>query len=229
MTCSSTACAERRLGTAFHAALIGLLFAACAQVTFALTSAPDVSAPDVHVGDSWKFRTLDGFTDETQFEATHRVVEINDREIVIEVHNLSKDKTAVRYFTREWNAVDTGDGKYDPYYPEFKFPLAADTTWNEKYTWISNAGVASAGYVQAKVSAQEKVTVPAGTFDAYRIDLDHEVRSNNETAAVTHTHMTTWYAPAVLRFVRREWTVTRDGRVRSKTAMELVEYTLAGR
>lgn len=185
------------------------------------------SAPDVHVGDNWKFRTLDGFTNETQFEATHRVVEINDREIVIELHNLSKDKTALRYFTREWNAVDTDDGKYDPYYPEFKFPLAAGTTWSEKYTWISSAGVASSGYVTAKVSAQEKVTVPAGTFDAYRIDRDQEVRGNNETAVVTNTHFTTWYAPAVRRFVRREWTVTRDGRVRSKTTMELVEYTLA--
>jgi hypothetical protein len=79
------------------------------------------------------------------------------------------------------------------------------------------------------VSAAEKVTVPAGTFDAYRIDLDQEVRANNESAVVTNTQMTTWYAPAVRRFVRREWTVTRDGRVRSMTAMEVVEYTLAGR
>jgi hypothetical protein len=184
-------------------------------------------APDVHVGDNWKFRTLDGFTNETQFEATHRVVEINDREIVMEVHNLGKDKTGIRYFTREWNAVDTDDGKYDPYYPEFKFPLAAGATWSEKYTWLSIAGVASSGYVTAKVSGPEKVTVPAGSFDAYRIDRDQEVRGNNESAVVTNTHMTTWYAPAVRRFVRREWTVTRDGRVRSKTAMELVEYTLA--
>lgn len=191
------------------------------------TAGAQAAAPDVHVGDSWKYRTLDGFTKETQFEATQRVVEINDREIVVELHTLGKDKTALRYFTREWNAVDTDDGKYDPYYPEFKFPLAAGATWSNKYTWISIAGAASSGYVKATVSAQEKVTVPAGTFDAYRIDRDVEVRGNNETASVTNTHMTTWYAPAVHRFVRREWTVTRDGRVRNKTAMELVEYTLA--
>lgn len=62
----------------------------------------------------------------------------------------------------------------------------------------------------------------------HRIDREQEVRGNNETAAITNTHMTAWHAPAVRRFVRREWVVTRDGRVRSKTAMELVEYTLAG-
>jgi hypothetical protein len=184
-------------------------------------------APDVHVGDSWKFRTLDGFTNETQFESTQRIVEVNDREIAIELRNLNKDKTVLRYFTREWNIVDSDDGKYDPYYPEFKFPLAAGATWTEKYTYLPAAGVASSGYVKATVSAQEKVTVPAGTFNAYRIDRDQEVRGNTETAVVTTTHMTTWYAPAVRRFVRRDWTVTRDGRVRSKTSMELVEYTLA--
>jgi hypothetical protein len=203
----------------FAAALV-LLGAASAAV------AP-VPAPDVHVGDSWKFRTLDGFTNETQFESTQRVVDLNDREIVIELHNLTKDKTAVRYFTREWNAVDTDDGKYDPYYPEFKFPLTAGAAWSEKYTWIALAGAVSSGFVKATVSAPEKVTVPAGTFDAFRIDRDQEIRGNNESAVVTNTHMTTWYAPAVRRFVRREWTITRDGRVRGKTAMELVEYTLA--
>lgn len=184
-------------------------------------------APDVRVGDNWKFRTLDGFTNETQFESTQRVVEVNDREIAIELRNLNKDKTVLRYFTREWNIVDSDDGKYDPYYPEFKFPLAAGATWTEKYTYLPASGVASSGFVKATVSAQEKVTVPAGTFNAYRIDRDQEVRGNTDTAVVTTTHMTTWYAPAVRRFVRRDWTVTRDGRVRSKTSMELVEYTLA--
>jgi hypothetical protein len=199
---------------------------AAAAFLFAAAAGAQSPAPDVHVGDSWTYRTLDGFTNETQFEAKQRVVEINDREIVIELRNLSKDKTALRYFTREWNAVDNDDGKYDPYYPEFKFPLAAGT-WSEKYTWLPITGVASSGFVKATVAAQDKVTVPAGTFDAYRIDRDMEVRANNESAVITHTHMTTWYAPAVRRFVRREWTITRDGRVRGKTSMELVEYTLA--
>jgi hypothetical protein len=205
------------------------VFGRVAAILFVLarTAGAQSAAPEVHVGDIWKFRTLDGFTNETQFEATQRVVEINDREIVIQLRNTGKDKSSLRYFTRDWNMVDTDDGKYDPYYPEFQFPLAAGATWSEKYTWLPMAGAASSGYVKATVAAQEKVTVPAGTFDAYRIERDVETRANNETAVVTTTHMTTWYAPAVRRFVRREWTVTRDGRVRGKTRIELVEYTLA--
>ena len=75
------------------AAAIGVFFVAQAS------SAPS-PVPDVQVGDSWKFSTLDGFTHETQFESLHRVVDVNDREIVIELRNLTKDKTALRYFTR---------------------------------------------------------------------------------------------------------------------------------
>lgn len=78
-------------------------------------------------------------------------------------------------------------------------------------------------------SAQEKVTVPAGTFDACRIDRDLEIRGNNENEVVTKTHLTTWYAPAVHRFVRRQWTHTRDGRMRGETAMELVSFSRGAR
>jgi hypothetical protein len=188
----------------------------------------EVSAPDVHIGDSWKFRQLDGFTNETQFEVTHRVVEVGDHEIVLQIHNLAQNKTALRYFNRDWNAVDLDDSRYDPYYPEYKFPLVPGMTWTDKYTAFPKTGTPSSGYVKAFVSELEKVVVPAGTFDAYRIVRDQETRGNNEAAVLTNLHMTTWYAPSVRRFVRREWVMTRDGRVREKAVMELVEYSLAG-
>jgi hypothetical protein len=187
-----------------------------------------VPAPEVHVGDSWKFRQLDGFTNETQFEVTHRVVEVGDHEIVLQIHNLAQNKTALRYFNRDWNAVDLDDSRFDPYYPEYRFPLEAGMTWTDKYTAFTKAGVPSSGYVKATVSALEKVVVPAGTFEAYRIVRDQEARGNNEAAVLTNLHMTTWYAPSVRRFVRREWVTTRDGRIREKAVMELLEYSLAG-
>ena len=64
--------------------------AAVAFLCVAEAAGAQSPAPDVHVGDSWKFRTLDGFTNETQFEATQRVVEINGREIVVETAQLEQ-------------------------------------------------------------------------------------------------------------------------------------------
>lgn len=192
------------------------------------TAGADGQLPDVHVGDSWTFRTLDGFTNEVQVEATSQIVEITDREIVVQVHNLTKDKRALRYFDREWNAVDNDDGKYDPYYPEFRFPMNAGASWEQKFTYLPATGAASTGFVKATVAGPEKVEVPAGTFDAYRIERDQETRGSSESAAVTKIHMTTWYAPSVHHFVRREWTTTRDGRVRAKSIVVMVSSTLAG-
>jgi len=151
-------------------------------------------------------------------------VEVNDKEIVVQIRNNKNDKTGLRYFNREWNALDSGDLKYDPYYPEFKFPLTVGTSWNAKYTSSGTDGTAYSGYVKASVAALEKVTVPAGTFDAYRIERELETRSVNANSIVTKSQITTWYAPAVRRFVRRQVIVSRDGRVRSKSEDELIEY-----
>lgn len=190
-------------------------------------AAPILSpAPEVHVGDTWKYQSVDGFTKEVGAHFTHRVVEINDREIVIQLRNSNGVKSALRYFNHEWNPIDVGETKYDPYYPEFKFPISTGMTWSEKFTSSTNDGGGNSGYVTAKVPSLEKVTVPAGTFDAYRIERDVEMRAANANATVTKWQITTWYAPAAKKFVRRESVASRDGRVRSHTIDELTEYTL---
>ena len=198
----------------------------CLSARIAAAQAP-ILAPDIRVGDTWKYRILDGFTHETQGEATHRVVEVSDREITVQVGNNKNDKSALRYFNREWNAVDSGDIKYDPYYPEFKLPLTVGMTWKDKYSTSGTDGASYSGYVTAKVASLEKVTVPAGTFDAYRIEREVESRSENANSIVTKSQITTWYAPAARRFVRRQVTVSRDGRVRNKSEDELLEYGAA--
>ena len=115
-----------------------------------------------------------------------------------------------------------------PYYPEFRFPLYTGMSWSDKYTLSTTSGEAATGFVNATVPAFEKVSVAAGSFDAYRIERDIEVRNSNANALATQTHIIEWYAPSARRYVRREVTVTRDGRVRSKTAEELIEYKLGG-
>lgn len=201
----------------------------CSLVPLAQIAAAQTPAPDVRIGDIWKYRSLDGFTQEVQFEVTNRVVELANSEVVVQVHNLKTDKSSLHYYNTDGNEIDNGDGKYDPYFPEYKFPLAVGSTWTGRYTWLPSSGSASAGFVSAKVLPMEKITVAAGTFDTYRIERDVEVRTSDANSMVTNTHQITWYSPAVHRFVRREITVTRDGRVRMKNAFELVEYTLVAR
>jgi hypothetical protein len=216
-----------------HACIGGIVLRCCCASLAAaqaptpthVSAAPTAaSAPEIRVDDTWTYRILDGFTHETQGEVTQRVVEVRESEIVTQLRSSKNDKTRLRYFTRDWDIIDAGDLKYDPYFPEFKFPLAVGMSWNGKFTSSGNDVNAFSGYLSAKVAALEKTTVPAGTFDAYRIDIELETRGENANSILTESQITTWYAPAVRRFVRRLVTASRDGRVRSKSEDVLVEY-----
>ena len=70
------------------------------------------------------------------------------------------------------------------------------------------------------------MTVPAGTFDAYRIENDIETRDTGADANITKGHIITWYSPTAQKYIRRESTTFSGGRVRSNSIDELVEYSL---
>ena len=185
-----------------------------------------INIPDVHIGDLWKYRIIDGYTNETTLEFSHRIVRIDDKEIVIQVQNKQNSGRRLQYFNREWNLLESGEIKWEPYNPENKFPLQVGMTWNQEVKASNNHGGTHSIYTKAIIVALEKVNVPAGIFDAYRIERDIEERSNNSDATVIKSRDVIWYAPAVKKFVRRENIVYSNGRERSKEIIELTEYSL---
>ena len=72
----------------------------------------------------------------------------------------------------------------------------------------------------------EKITVPAGTFDAYKVNVVIDASGTDEDANIGNTVESYWYAPSVKRYVKQELTFKRDGRVRNKDIYELLEYSL---
>jgi hypothetical protein len=110
----------------------------------------------------------------------------------------------------------------DPY-PAFDFPLYVGKTWTRKWQFRLN-GWSYNDTVAASVEAFEKVTTPAGTFDAYRVRL---VRSyhGEKTGSLTQSGTledTFWYSPQVKYFVRRTFV---DGGWAHITR-ELVSYSV---
>ncbi len=194
-------------------------------MTEAVRADSPVGVPDVHIGDIWKYRSIDGYTDEIKLEFTHRIVKMNDKEIIIQIKNKNISAQKLQFLTREWNPVDIDGTKFEPFYPEYKFPMSVGATWNQEFKSLDNHGSSYSSFVKAKIVALEKVVVPAGTFEAYRIERDIEVRSGNADADTTKAHIITWYAPAVNKFVRRESLTFSNGRERSKEVCELLEYS----
>lgn len=75
----------------------------------------------------------------------------------------------------------------------------------------------------AKVVAREKVTVAAGTFQAMRIEIDHDMRGRGWSA---QRKATFWYAPDIKRHIKATWKHVDGRRQASDGEAELVSYKL---
>ncbi len=77
---------------------------------------------------------------------------------------------------------------------------------------------------QAKVIRKESVKVPAGTFDAWRIEAESE---NQWTARTVRLKYTYWYAPDMLRTVKMVTEVKPDGQAPVLDTYELISFQAA--
>ena len=106
----------------------------------------------------------------------------------------------------------------------FKFPMQAGNKYNyEKLPWANRDGHSSAS---CEVKGEEKVTVPAGTFDAVRIECSgFWTRVFNGTGSGRQTEAQ-WYAPSINRFVKSQFSDTFGGGApNTKNQTELLEFT----
>jgi len=83
--------------------------------------------------------------------------------------------------------------EFKPYAFSISFPLEVGKTWQGKYTgYTADNGYRWAGDNSCAVKAVEPVKVPAGEFEAYRIDcVDNWLLSPYSGQA----HTSAWYAP----------------------------------
>ena len=206
-----------------------LAFLLTASIVRVACADEPVAAPDVHVGDLWHYRTIDGLSRKAGVEFTHRVVDVSDHEIKVRLESGNSKGSELRSFNRDWNSLNVGHAKFDPYYPGYKFPMSVGLAWKQEFRSTTTNGRGHSAFLSGKVTALENVTVPAGVFEAYRIESDIEAVSSDPSAQSSKGHKTTWYAPAVKNYVRSESTISSEGRVRSKSIDELVEYSLQDR
>lgn len=141
---------------------------------------PTVPPPAPKVGDWWRLRYPElGGTVFLQIKAVadgHFVTTFGSR--------------GERRYSREWNRIDTitADGgviTYDRPLCFYSFPMWVGKKWNCMVRWrlLHYEDQLS---IWAEAVAWEQVTVPAGTFEAMRVDIQ---------ARDSTTHC--WYAPSV--------------------------------
>ncbi|MBU6996761.1 MAG: hypothetical protein HXS41_08345 [Theionarchaea archaeon] len=110
-----------------------------------------------------------------------------------------------------------------------QFPLYVGQTWNESYTFVewtyqeeSDAWTQTseiAVEIEAHVTGIESVTVPAGTFEAYKIEVMYYTFKMVKSII--------WYSPEVKNSIRGEAYVIEDKIPHLYYEYQLVDYHLA--
>ncbi len=210
--------------------LVGVALFACAT----LVQAEQVEAPAIHIGDSWTFDKIDGWKKSKDFTRVTTVTALDDKEIRTESKTSGEDGTLVIVRTRELNEIlrDTGSLKntQTPYMPTFSFPLEVGKTWSKEFTTArSNApNDKSTSTLTGNVVGREQVTVPAGIFDAFKIEVKGRYnRSTGHGSWSGELFHTIWYVPEVRYFVKWIYRDTgQNGRTFNHEIYELTSYKL---
>lgn len=142
-----------------------------------------------------------------QWEDTQTITAIEGDLVKVNSVNTTREprEREVAY-TTEWNTVisPVSGTRITPHGGQMQFPLELGKSWPAKFESLVPSGARLRADLTGKVVAVEKVQVPAGTFEAFKIE---QTGWNNGVSfsGVLKVWQATWYAPAIGRVVRSEY------------------------
>jgi hypothetical protein len=147
------------------------------------------------VGDFYTYRVLDLLTKAEKRQSEGRVTAVTNTEVIIDdgewvldlMGNTKRQRNGIRFTDNQNMPVEFYVGK----------------KWTTQYRYFPPNASSRRQYMsemEYKIVGREQITVPAGSFDCFKIE-GRGVRGR-ETGAKADVHDTTWYAPdRVRRFV----------------------------
>ena len=188
-------------------------FVGCASLhAFATTAGPATPVPSYQVGDRWTYQAQDGFRAKQQWIETHEVIAVDQSGIKVRITQKGDGIFNVR--TEEWSApgqvrvgalYDHETRYFDVPLQRFDFPLASGEKWDQ---WVrdSDESTKTHGTINryVRVSGWEKVSTPAGTFDAIKLGVVMHLDDGEFWRGPTTCTYSVWYAPAIRNVVREE-------------------------
>jgi hypothetical protein len=204
---------------------------------------PIANAPTPAVGARWTYRGREGFRAPLMWEETHEVTAASAAGITVRVTakggwlDIQRQETFVAPgVVRAGALMDIETRRFATPLERFRFPLAPGQSWNQ---WVDNYNETTKreGTINryVRVGGWEKVSTPAGEFDAIRMRVLMRLDDDEFWRYPTTCNYVIWYAPAVGAPVREEKeaeylergdTLDGMGAIRAQhTLLELVSYT----
>ena len=189
--------------------------------------APEMPRP----GDLWKYQYVDGFSGQSKQIFVHEIVGVTPDEIAEKMYLAGQSafadsqsftvSAAPRLFRRPLPGFSRPE--FAPFLQAFRpgvaggaFAPIADLP-SDMSTW----------QLSARMVGRERVVVPAGSFDALKIQITGERPGRSQIAEPVRMQHTIWYAPKVKRYVRYEvnsWSA--NGFQLDRDRFELVDFKL---
>ncbi len=168
------------------------------------------------VGDLFRYREVDLLTKLELRTYGQRVTAISDNEVQFNKGGFVTD--LLGNFIRNQKVEFTGTQFFLPEYSVGK-------RWSARYQRKAAEWPARDVSMDFRVVTKEEVIVPAGTFDAYKIEGSGWTQSNNGAFGI-NLQSSYWIAHGVRRFVAME-TLNRDTyrRITASERQELISYT----
>ena len=194
---------------AVYALILGL--AACAAPPPPPNGAVphNVSAPSVKAGDFWEYAVRDAYTKIPYATMRYEVARADADLVTVDVKR-NGTRVDTLLFAPGWNPREAPLRniqrlRFADAFPAYAYPLEPGKTWNSVVKAFDPAnGRTYNVHVQAKVMGWERVSVPAGDFDALRIR--RYIFAGNAQWFETQEEIMEWdwYVPALGAVVRSE-------------------------
>lgn len=202
-----------RIGRYALPAFLGLLATSCATTDPAVgaASGPVVAdAPQYRVGDRWVYRIREGFRNPVVYEETRTVTDVSNGAATVRI--ASKGPTFDVQRVEVWPApglvaqgtlFDIETRKFATPVQRYRFPLKPGDRWGQ-FVQNYNDQLGRTGVINhhVRVEGTDRVTTPAGSYDAVRMRVIMHLDDEEFWRYGTDTNYVVWYAPAVKASVR---------------------------
>jgi hypothetical protein len=184
-----------------------------------------VSRPALQQGEVWIYRTIDLWTNKETSRYESVFASEENGHLVFRNKNLNSGKVSTVYMSLDQQPCRTMQGSSEMVCTgAMRFPLVRPgESWSYQKLPFPNGQ----GYFDAEctLTGTESIEVPAGTFDAIRIDCKGSWTRVSDGSRSGRFEERLWYAPVLKRFVRNDFlTFLTTGHPDSRDRTELVEY-----
>ena len=180
---------------------------------------PPAPAPTYHVGDRWVYHVEDGYRQRFSWDETHEVISIEPNLITIRVdikgdtlNGTRIEKLSAPGIVLQGAVYEAETRRFDPPLIRFQFPMAPGDRWTQRMRDLNREDEGNPyGPIVRSVSVGgwQKITTPAGTFDAILLNIVMTLDDETFWRYPTLCQYRAWYAPEVGQIVsetkRSEW------------------------